>query len=329
MRAWWRGGRTSAPETEQPQPTQPSPQPRYPRRRPRDPEEPFRTAVITFVRNESVYLPKWVDHYGSAFGVENLYVVDDNSDDGSTDHLPCDVVRIPPVRNGKFETTRMAFLAGQSRALLSLYDAVVFTDADEFLVADPARHTSLASFIESRPDDALAVGALGFNVVHGPGEPPLDLSRPFLSQRRLAAFVPVMCKPSVKFVPAPWYHASHGIRLPYRVHPDLFMFHFKFADRDLLTAAAAHRRSMVEADGRSTGTSWRRGPDELVSLLEEITAGVDADAVAEFVPPEGPEREALSVPDDGGRWRAPRGSQLELMRTRPLVRIPERFRGSV
>ena len=43
-------------------------------------------------------LPLWVNYYGGQFGAENLYVVDDNSEDGSTDDLPCDVLHIPPIR---------------------------------------------------------------------------------------------------------------------------------------------------------------------------------------------------------------------------------------
>ena len=47
-----------------------------------------------------------------------------------------------------------------------------------------------------------AVGSLGFNVVHHVGvEPPLDLSQPLLGQRQLAKFLPLMCKPAIKWVP--------------------------------------------------------------------------------------------------------------------------------
>ena len=64
-------------------------------------------------------LPLWIRYYGGQFGVENLYVVDDNSEDGSTDDLPCDVLHIPPIRGGKFNSTRMAVMVGLGRALLS------------------------------------------------------------------------------------------------------------------------------------------------------------------------------------------------------------------
>jgi hypothetical protein len=299
----------------------------------RDPDEPLRVAAITVCRDEGRMLPLWIRYYGEQLGVENLYVVDDSSVDGSTDDLPCDVLHIPPVRGGKFESTRMRVLAGLGSGLRALYDCVIFCDVDEFIVPDPDRYSGLRDFVGRQlasgaaPD---AVGVLGLNVVHAvETEAPLDLSLPILGQRELAKFLPVMCKPSVNFSGAPWYAASHGIKARYRVDPDLWMFHMKFGDRDHLQEAADHRRRMVEADGRSQDTQWRQGGDTLVDLLERITEGADASQIPEFVPPAGEKLEALVVEDRPGSWRAPKGSQMTLMERRPLVRIPKRFHGIV
>jgi hypothetical protein len=302
-----------------------------PARAERDPDEPLRIAAITFCRDEGRMLPLWVTYYGDQFGVENLYVVDDNSEDGSTDHLPCDVLHIPPIRGGAFNSTRMAMVGNLGRSLLQLYDVVLFCDTDEFSVPDPDRHAGLRQYVEARSQEGLnAVGSLGFNVVHNVGdEPPLDLTRPLLGQRQLAKFLPLMCKPAIKWVPAHWSAGTHGVRTPYRVDPDLWMFHMKFGDRDHLQEAADHRQRMVEADGRSRDTQWRQGGDTLVDLLERITEGADATRIPAFVPPTGEKLAALVVEDPPGNWRAPKGSQMTLMEKRPLVRIPERFHGIV
>ena len=297
---------------------------------PRDPDEPMRVAAITFCRDEGQMLPLWIRYYGGQFGVENLYVVDDSSQDGSTDGLACNVLHLPPIRGGKFESTRMKFLAGMAASLRTLYDCVVFTDADEFVVPDPARHAGLRDFIARREGSADAIAALGLNVVHAVGtEPPLDLSEPILGQRMLAKFVPVMCKPSVNFAGAPWFAASHGIRAAYAVDPDLWMFHLKYADRDLLRAAADLRMQMVAMDGRSRETQWGEGSERLVALLEQITAGVDTAALPEFAPPSGRELADLVTQAGPQRFRAPKGGQLQLMESQPLVRIPDRFYGIV
>ena len=288
-----------------------------------------RVAVITMVRDEGTMLPVWLRYYGAQVGVENLYVIDDSSVDGSTDALPCDVLRPPPVRGGRFESSRMRVISGVADGLLGLYDAVIFCDADEFIVPDPAVHASLVDFVAARAG-AQAVGALGYNVVQHIGvEAPLDLARPVLEQRQYAVFVPTMCKPSINYVGARWVAASHGIRADYAVDPELFMFHLKFADEALLRTVADHRQAMVELDGRSRVTSWRRGGAELVELLAGVSARIDQATVAELAAPGRRGLDRLVIHDDDhDASRAPKGGQVKAMEDAVPLRIPERLRAA-
>jgi len=58
-------------------------------------------------------------------------VVDDRSTDGSTDDLPCRVIRHDGFPEGRFERARMALVSRLAVELLRTHDAVIFTDADE------------------------------------------------------------------------------------------------------------------------------------------------------------------------------------------------------
>ncbi len=286
-------------------------------------------AALTMVRNERAMLPRWVRHYAAQCGgTDNLLVIDDNSSDGSTDGLPCPVVRIPPLTKGHFEPTRLSLLSKFAAGLLEAYDAVIFTDADEFLLADPARYETLVDLVADRPETPV-IGAMGINLVHHLGhEAPLDPELPLLSQRRLAKFIPLMCKPAVKRVPAPWTAASHGVKgTPYAIDPDLYMFHAKFSDRDALRAAADHRRQMVDMDGRAHRTNWKFGGDAMVELLEGIVADVRLEELKPFTPPK--KLLAGIVKQEGQTFRARGDRQVPAMRKRPFVRVPERFAGLV
>ena len=223
-------------------------------------------------------LRRWVDHYSREVGAENLVVVDDNSSDGSTDDLPCPVLRIPPL-------TQEVLRAGPDGAARRP-------------VGRPARGVRRSDLLRRRrvhrrrPEGARVAAPLRRRPPGPPGgrrdgaqrRPRRRLGNrrwstgePILGQRRLAKFLPLMCKPSLKWEPANWALASHGIKCPFEVDPELFMFHMKFADRDHLKAVADHRHEMFRTDGRAARTSWERSGGDMVDLLDEITADIDHD----------------------------------------------------
>lgn len=284
-------------------------------------------AVLTVARDEALMLPRWVRHYGAQVGVDNLVVLDDNTTDGSTDDLPCTVHRIPGFSGrGTFERDRVGLVSGIADGLLHSYDWVVFTDVDELLVPDPARHDGLVDYLTKR-EDRLVIGAVGLNIAHHPGvEGPIDPDAPVLGQRRFAKFTPIMCKPAVKQVAAPWAAASHGVWAPFEIDPELYLLHLKFHDRETLRVMAGLRQGVVDLDGRAGGSNWGRGADHLVAVLDETVATVDPDTVPEFDPGQ-VDLASVVVSKHKGVHRAVRMAQDDTMRTMPLVRVPERFHG--
>ncbi len=252
-------------------------------------------------------------------------MVDDNTTDGSTDDLPCPVIRLPERQHEEWAVTRLRMVNAFATGLLQSFDAAVFVDADEFLVADPERYADLRELVADRPD-AKAIGAMGLNIVHRVGvEPPLDPDRPVLRQRRTAKFIPKMCKPAIKRGTSHWASGSHGLRMPYEIDRDLYLFHLKFADRDHLAATAAHRRELSETAGRGQEASWRLG-DDLVEMLDNLGAPADLKDVPWFKPRPRQLAQIVEHQEDV-LWVSTGGGQVRAMRERHLVRIPHRIRG--
>lgn len=293
-------------------------------------EEPSsRVAVMTMTRDEGEMLPRWMRYYGEQFGVESLVVIDDSSADGSTDDLPCTVIRMPPgpwKRN--WMQTRTELVNGLSRGLLACYDVVIFSDVDEFLVPDPDRYDGLASYLEANQDrDVIAPVAV--NVLHNAAvEPELDPDRPVLAQRTFVKFVPGMCKPLVKRVGEPWMMGFHGIRARFEIDPDLLLVHLKYFDSTALGPVAEARKRSYDQEGRGAAASaWSLGAEESRRQLASWVGDADVADVPEF------EARRIDVSRvvhkrENGFFRSA-GKSLVAMSENPLYSLPERFRSAV
>lgn len=185
-------------------------------------------AAITFVYNESVNLPIWLRYYGKMFGPQNLYVVDRESNDGSTDSLG-GANRIVIPRDAFDDYKKTDFITLLHTALLKYHRTVIYTDCDELLVPDLRKFADLGDYVEKANFEW--VTCVGLNLVHMIHlEEPLDLSRPILAQRRFAFLLASTCKTLISRVPIAWQPGFHSLNRQPRIDPDLFMLHTKTMD---------------------------------------------------------------------------------------------------
>ena len=277
-------------------------------------------------RDEELMLPRWIDHYGTQVGLQNLLVLDDNSTDGSTTDLPCTTYHLPqgPWKKG-FGKTRERLVNGFARGLLACVDVVIFTDVDELIVPDPAKYSGLGDYLAARGADIIA--PLALEVLHNDRlEAPLQPGRPLLEQRRFVKYAPAMCKPLLKRVPTAWEFAFHGIREPFEIDPDLWLLHLKYADVTVLAEVAEHRRRWHEEEGRGHPQSfWPMGAEELTNRLRSWTKEADETGSVPVFDPAEVDLENLVRQQEKGYWRAA-GAQIAALDTNPLREIPERVR---
>jgi hypothetical protein len=188
----------------------------------------MKAAALTFVFNEAVNLPIWIRYYGANFGERNLFIIDRESTDGSTQNLG-DVNRIVIPRDAFDDRKKADFISSMQNALLNYYDIVVCGDCDELVVPDLGTYANLADYVTKMQLDYAT--CVGLNVLHILNlEPPLDLSRPILAQRQFARFLTATCKTMLSSVPLRWLPGLHCLNRRPRIDPALFMFHTKSMD---------------------------------------------------------------------------------------------------
>jgi hypothetical protein len=220
------------------------------------------------VYNEGNMLRRWLAHYGRHLGARNLLVIDHGSDDGSTDDIGGAGRMILP--RGPFDDGQRAeFVSGIQQNLLKYYDAVIYTDCDEFLVPDPRHFFDLRSYISAMKTGCIR--AVGINVLHiRDREGPLLVNQGLLNQRGYCQFYSRESKPLIARTPLSWTVGFHACNIKSLIDPRLLLFHAKFADFDSALARLAVTREMQWSERAlvSWGAHQRAGDDTMINGFE-------------------------------------------------------------
>lgn len=193
-----------------------------------------RICALTMVRNDDFYLKKWTAYYGRELGEENLYIFLDGKDQPIPDWCPKAHITAYDKIKGQVveaEKGRLALLSQKAAELLESYDLVIGTDADEFLIVDPALGISLAEYLSSK-DIKISLSGLGVDVGQNTKEETgIIENEPFLRQRHYARLSTRYSKPSVLAAPVVWGSGFHRIKgHNFHIAKDLYLFHFGYFD---------------------------------------------------------------------------------------------------
>ncbi len=228
----------------------------------------MRIAALTMSYNEPVWARVWAQHYAGQLGAEHCTLLDHGSDDGSADGLPVQVRRLQ--RSALDEAWRAAVIAEEVTALLRHYDAVIHTDVDELLVADPLHHSGLRGFAAAMAEPVIT--AIGLELQHIPNcEAPLDATRPIGAQREWVRFSSALCKPVLVRHAVEWAPGFHCCDAPL-VLDRLYLLHMRYADLDAGLRRLA--RTRVQAVVNPIGFEHQRVPDADFEGMMHAVAGL-------------------------------------------------------
>ena len=272
-----------------------------------------RICILTTVRNDTLFLRKWIDYYGAAFGRESLFVILDGYDQPKpTDSEGVNFITLPhtPLKRVPAMRRRAQVMSHFAKGLFKYFDIAIATDVDEFIVLDPSVGDDLGAYLSS-VNSRTSMSSLGLDVAQHIGEePPLDPSKPFLQQRSYAHLSSRYTKPNITFRPLTWGSGMHRIKgQNFHIDPSLYLFHFGMVDYKLATGKTGDKDRLA--------TGW----GEHLSRRETVFK-----IVSEATPKEGD-----SFFDKARKqqtWRRPiyALNKPAMMKSKPVVTIPERFR---
>lgn len=282
-------------------------------------------AVVTQVNNEDLFLPLWRRYYGGHFGYDNLIVIDDGSTDHSTENLaPTHVVKRP--QRPFDERERADEISLFLDALLKLYDWVIYTDVDEFLVLDPLIKMDFSAYLGKVGGKHL--NAVGINVLHNVHtETEYSRDAPVLHQRRFGVIDNMYCKQlihshRVRFTPG--FHWSNRAR---NFAPGLYLLHLARFDKENTRRRWMVRNGIVwttHAMENGHSVHFRVPADAYVAQMYSIPSGRFADAAtpAHFMPMILSFLARIEHEASSGDTEA----TGTFLRQLPILQFPERFR---
>jgi hypothetical protein len=194
---------------------------------------PVSRAVLTIVRDESVFLPIWLGYYRQFFSAQDTYVLDHQSMDGSTEGEG--FIRVPVSRPEYGAAWQRDIIQRYQHELVDRYDVVLYTDVDEIVAPDP-RLGDFGTYIDGLGEDF--VTCQGYEVLHQKdNEPPFDPTRPVLGQRSTWYANPSYSKTLLARVPMLWHGGFHQ-RVDGRTNhdPNLYLIHLHRMDYDICLA---------------------------------------------------------------------------------------------
>ncbi|MFC6791469.1 glycosyltransferase family 2 protein [Methylobacterium komagatae] len=281
----------------------------------------IKIAAVTMAWNESLFLPLWINHYARHVGINNLYIIDNDSDDGSTSNLGgISKIRYP---RGEFDdTARATFVSNIVNAIRPSYDAVIFTDCDEFLVPDPSYAKSIPEYIHKVQGQAL--GAIGLNLHHMlTEERPFDPHVPIFHQRRHVQFVSPMCKPSITRDNVTYSPGFHNSSL-FPTFGSLYNFHLRWVDCGYSLRRLDMTRTMRWKDSSSWHYQRQSDEDTIAHFLHVKKLNRTNDDDFLFADPMGKISSELRSKAASGVFYIPQN-----LRDSHLTVLPSRFDGSI
>jgi len=198
-----------------------------------------RIAALTMVRNDDLFLRKWVAYYGEQLGKENLYIFFDGTDQTIGSFCEGTHAELHEKIGSQVvaaEKGRLKFLSEKAHGLLANgYDLVIGVDADEFIVVDPRIGKSLPEYL-SEKKISISLSGLGLDFGQKLGEEPeLDWNDGFLKQRHYAQIGTRYTKPSIIAKPCFWGSGFHRIKdHNFHIGKGLFLMHFGYCDKKFL-----------------------------------------------------------------------------------------------
>lgn len=192
-------------------------------------------AIFTNVKNEKDYLPIWLKHYSKYVPYQDIYIYDDNTTDGSTDNLPCNVIKLPHYPYD-YDTLYITKIVNDvQKELLQKYEYIMYVQADGIIFH--TKYDNLCDYIKWLKQNNIGnIRTNGFHVVQNinVGQKQYNPNKTILSQRSYWLPDVMRCVPAISNYYLNYKLAFHDApNMNNGVDSELIYFHLHVFDYNI------------------------------------------------------------------------------------------------
>lgn len=222
-------------------------------------------AVFTIVRDESFYLPLWLRHYKRHFSNDDIYVMNNQSIDGSCDGLDVNLVEV--LNEEAFSHNWLiSQVQSMQSELLERYEVVVFAEVDELIYCLGDLNEEIEKFKNS---EYMYTNVHSMELVHNMAvEDKFQDGRTITGQRDYWCHFGLNDKPLITKTPLRYGPGFHRCDKPVQFFGEFFMLHLHRFDFEIMLERHKFRKSRWKfADDGELGWHNKISDDEGVKKL--------------------------------------------------------------
>lgn len=223
-----------------------------------------KSAVFTIVKNENYFLPIWIKHYKKYFDESDIYVLDHQSNDGSTENLTVNVVQV--INELAFDHQWLVdTVQNFQKELLDKYECVVFAESDELLysIEKPLNYV-IEELINNPNQDYIT--CKGYEVIEMKGERSLTPKDEIFENRNYWFNYSVNYdKTLISKIPLKWIWGFHSAIGKTKLFTnEVYMAHLHRVDFEMMLKRHEERAKkwILKDDGAGIGFQHRIGDRE-------------------------------------------------------------------
>lgn len=209
----------------------------------------MKSSIFTILRDEPIFLEIWLEYYSDFFYTNDIYVIHHKSNNKFDDWIYNQFGDCANIETISYDETfdhewLRSKVQNKQRELLKSYDVVTFAEIDE-IIWHPS---GLDNYISNLKGDVAT--CRGFEVVHFfKDEPPIDLDKPLLQQRKYGYYAKLYDKTLISKVPLEWCWGFHHADKEIKPSMDLHLIHLHKMDFGVAWERnLSHKHTLLEKD---------------------------------------------------------------------------------